>query len=45
MLREDAWAALTAVKEQNYSYLPKDMFHYKPNRRWAEAYRYLADLL
>lgn len=45
LLREPAWAALTAVKEQKYTYLSKDLFQYKPNARWAEAYRILAELL
>lgn len=41
---DPAWASLTAVKEDNYHILPKDLFHYKPNARWAEAYAYLADI-
>jgi iron complex transport system substrate-binding protein len=24
--------------------LPKDLFEYKPNERWAEAYSYILDL-
>ena len=36
-----AWASLSAVKSDNYHILPKDLFHYKPNARWAEAYQYL----
>lgn len=27
------------------SYLPKELFQFKPNARWDEAYRYLAQLL
>lgn len=42
---DPAWATLTAVKEGNYHILPKDLFHYKPNARWAEAYEYLANIL
>lgn len=42
---DPAWASLTAVKAGNYHVLPKDLFHYKPNARWAESYAYLADLL
>ena len=45
VLQEDAWQHLDAVREGNYAYLPKDLFQFKPNRRWAEAYQYLADLL
>ena len=45
LFQEDGWKDLTAVKEKNYCYLPKDLFHFKPNARWGEAYQYLADLL
>lgn len=41
----EGWKDLTAVKENRYIFLPKDMFHFKPNARWADAYRYLAELL
>lgn len=37
-----AWAGLTAVKNGAYFMLPKELFHYKPNERWAESYEYLA---
>ena len=40
-----AWSSLTAVQEGRYILLPKDLFMYKPNARWAESYAYLADLL
>ncbi len=40
-----AWSALTAVKEGRYIYLPKDLYLYKPNARYAEAYRGLAEIL
>lgn len=40
-----AWGSLTAVKEDHFHVLPKDLFHYKPNARWNEAYAYLGDLL
>lgn len=39
---DPAWASLSAVKAGNYHILPKDLFHYKPNARWAEAYQYLS---
>ncbi len=41
VLRQPAWRQLKAVKEQQVTYLPKDLFQYKPNARWAEAYQYL----
>lgn len=40
-----AWSELKAVKEGNYTVLPKDLFHYKPNDRWGESYRYLGKIL
>ncbi len=39
------WADLRAVQEQKCYFLPKDLFNYKPNARYAESYRYLARLL
>ena len=45
VLAEETWQSLDAVREGRVAYLPKDLFQYKPNARWAEAYRYLADLL
>ena len=44
-LESEVWQSLDAVKNGNYAYLPKEMFQYKPNRRWGEAYKYLAELL
>lgn len=40
-----AWGYLTAVKEGRYIYLPKDLFLFKANERYAEAYEQLARLL
>lgn len=45
LLQEEGWRELDCVKEGNYCYLPKDLFHYKPNARWAEAYEFLAAIL
>lgn len=45
VLTQPGWSSLTAVQEGNYCYLPKDLFHYKPNSRWAEAYQTLAEIL
>ncbi len=39
------WGTLTAVKENRFHFLPKELFHYKPNARWGESYETLADLL
>lgn len=40
-----AWNGLTAIKEDRFHVLPKDLFHYKPNHRWGESYEYLGKLL
>ena len=40
-----AWASLKAVKEGRYVILPKDLYMYKPNDRYAEAYEGLAKIL
>ena len=32
-----AWQGLTAVREGRVYVLPRDLFHYKPNARWAES--------
>ena len=45
MLSTDAWSALDAVRNNKVYVLPKDLFHFKPNSRWAESYKYLADIL
>jgi len=39
------WQSLIAVKEGRVYYLEKDLFHNKPNRRFAEAYTTLAGYL
>lgn len=39
------WQALTAVKEGRVYYLEKNLFHNKPNSRFAEAYALLAEYL
>lgn len=40
-----AWNRLAAVRNGRYIVLPKELFHYKPNARWDEAYAELARLL
>lgn len=40
-----AWSELSAVKEDRYVVLPKDLFHYKPNNRWGKSYQYLGEIL
>lgn len=45
LISDPVWSTLTAVKEGRVYLLPKDLFQYKPNSRWDEAYRYLTDIL
>ncbi len=45
ILASPGWRDLTCVREGNYTYLSRDLFHYKPNARWAAAYRILAEIL
>lgn len=45
LFSQDGWRELSAVKNGDYTFLPKEMFHFKPNAGWADAYAYLAELL
>ncbi len=45
VLSSEAWQQVSAVKEDACYYLPKELFQFKPNARWYEAYLYLAELL
>lgn len=45
VLAQSGWKDLDVVKNGQCHYLPRDLFHYKPNARWDEAYRYLTQLL
>ncbi|MDD4833934.1 MAG: ABC transporter substrate-binding protein [Lutispora sp.] len=40
-----AWASLKAVKEGRYIFLPKELYMYKANHRYAEAYEGLAKII
>lgn len=45
LFAQAGWKDLTAVQNGDYAFLPKELFHFKPNARWAEAYAMLAELL
>lgn len=45
LLQTEPWQALDAVKNDHYVYLPKNLFQFKPNHRWGEAYHYLSEIL
>lgn len=43
--KNPAWNNLSAVKNDRYIVLPKELFHYKPNARWGESYEYIAKII
>lgn len=45
VMQEENWQQLDAVKNGRFFYLPKELFQFKPNARWDEAYQYLAEKL
>lgn len=45
LLQSERWQTLDAVKNKNYVFLDKELFHFKPNNRWAVAYETLVNLL
>lgn len=45
VMKKDGWQQLDAVKNGRYTYLSKDLFQFKPNAKWDEAYQILADYL
>lgn len=45
LLRNPAWAALTAVENGRYFIMDPNLYNLKPNERWGEAYEKLADIL
>lgn len=45
LVEDPVWQSMTAVKEDRVYPLPKELFQYKPNSRWDEAYAYLIELL
>ena len=42
-LSQPAWNQLSAVRGRRLFILEKDLFQYKPNNRWAQAYQVLLD--
>lgn len=42
---DPVWGTLTATRENKVIILPQDLFHFKPNGRWEEAYSYLIKIL
>ena len=45
LLESEVWQSLSAVQAGAYCYLPRDLFQYKPNARWYDAYLTLWEIL
>ena len=45
LMSDPVWMSMTAVKTGNVHQLPKELYQYKPNSRWDEAYLFLIQLL
>lgn len=45
LLSSSGWKDLSCVSGGRYTFLPKEMFHFKPNSKWAQAYEYLIEIL
>ena len=45
LFAQQGWRDLTAVRNGNYTFLDKELFHFKPNAQWGKAYSTLAQLL
>lgn len=45
IVENPVWQGLSAIKNNNFTVLPKELFHYKPNNRWDKSYEYLAKIL
>lgn len=45
LVQDPVWKSVAAVKSRQVYQLPKELFQYKPNSRWDEAYAYLIHLL
>lgn len=45
LLNSKPYSSLKAIKNNNYYFLPKELFQYKPNHRWDKAYQYMVDII
>jgi len=45
LLESPGWRELSCVREGRVVYLDRALYHFKPNHRWAEAYRGLWEIL
>lgn len=45
LFETDGWSELSCIKGGNYTFLEKELFHFKPNANWGKAYEVLAKAL
>ena len=45
LFENPALEGLTALSEGQVLMLPRELFHYKPNQRFAESYQWMYDTL
>lgn len=45
MFSSPGWRDVDAIKEGRVVFLPKDLFHFKPNGRWLDAYRMMEEVI
>lgn len=45
LFKDPVWSTLGAVRDGRYHFLDKNLFQYKPNANWLEAYKILAEIL
>lgn len=44
LTKNPAWGSLTAVREGRFYVLDRELFHYHPNEKWAQAYAFILDI-
>ncbi len=45
LFSQPGWRDIKAVREGEVYFLPKELFHFKPNGRWSEAYRMMESII
>ncbi len=45
LLSNPAWNTLTAVREGRFAVLDRDLFHLRPNGRWAQSYETIYEIV
>lgn len=45
LIEDPVWQTLGAIRNERYYFLEKELFQYKPNSRWLDAYKILSEIL